>query len=40
MARPDEATSSLAGVHVLVVEDHDDSRDLWERAPYATPAHS
>ena len=31
MARPADATNRLAGVHVLVVEDHDDSRDLWER---------
>jgi len=31
MARPDDATTSLSGIHVLVVEDHDDSRDLWER---------
>jgi CheY-like chemotaxis protein len=31
MARPDDATNRLAGVHILVVEDHDDSRDLWER---------
>src|SRR5215470_18586224 len=31
MARPDDATGSLVGIHVLVVEDHDDSRDLWER---------
>jgi len=31
MARADDATSRLAGIHVLVVEDHDDSRDLWER---------
>jgi CheY-like chemotaxis protein len=31
MARNDDTTSSLAGIHVLVVEDHDDSRDLWER---------
>jgi CheY-like chemotaxis protein len=30
MARHDDATR-LAGTHVLVVEDHDDSRDLWER---------
>ena len=31
MARGGDATSSLAGIHVLVVEDHDDSRDVWER---------
>ena len=31
MARADDATNRLAGIHVLVVEDHDDSRDLWER---------
>src|SRR5262245_58739718 len=31
MARPDDASTSLVGIHVLVVEDHDDSRDLWER---------
>ena len=30
MARFDD-TTRLAGIHVLVVEDHDDSRDLWER---------
>ena len=32
MGRLDDATHRLAGVHVLIVEDHDDSRDLWERA--------
>jgi CheY-like chemotaxis protein len=31
MARADDASTRLAGTHVLVVEDHDDSRDLWER---------
>ena len=31
MGRHDDAAHSLAGIHVLIVEDHDDSRDLWER---------
>ena len=30
MGRHDVA-HSLAGIHVLIVEDHEDSRDLWER---------
>jgi CheY-like chemotaxis protein len=31
MGRIDAAAHRLAGVHVLIVDDHDDSRDLWEK---------
>jgi CheY-like chemotaxis protein len=31
VGRFDDAAHSLVGIHVLIVEDHDDSRDLWER---------
>jgi CheY-like chemotaxis protein len=31
VGRIDDRADSLAGIHVLIVEDHDDSRDLWER---------
>jgi len=29
---PDDSIPDLSAVHVLVVTDHDDTRDLWERA--------